>query len=384
MPPLDDATRFPALAPDDAGCRERADRRRAPSTTAAGARRRRRLRRHGAGRSDAGHAGDRQRRQGDRRLRAPAALRRGPLRRAGSTATTTALDARRAARRRAVRRQGRLRRLPRRARTSPTTRSTTSGLRPGDGRRWRSSTLDDRGARDGARRGARRSAQRARRVQRRRRRALPAAATPGAGGRLPHADAALPVGPARASCTPAQHHARSTRWSRSSIAAAIPPAATPGQSELAPPRPQRTRARRPGRVPRGARRARARRGPAPGGAMTRCAPCALPFVACVGGGRLRLAAGRAGGGQRRRRSRPTCRSIRPTSASTAAPTSRSPATAASTRARVLRHVRGRPEAGGRAGELDPARWSARPLGRDRHRVRRRHRQGAAAASAAPA
>ena len=81
MPPLDDAARFPALAPADAGCRERAtatgvvyDCRGRPGDGAD-------YDAMAPGRSGAGHAGDGQRRQGDRRLRAAAALRPRPLRR---------------------------------------------------------------------------------------------------------------------------------------------------------------------------------------------------------------------------------------------------------------------------------------------------------------
>ena len=230
MPPLDDAARFPPLAPETAGCVE-VTTQQGSTFAAAAAGRRRRLRRHGAGRSDAGHDGGRQRHQGDRRLRAPAALRRRPLRslarrrrRRRSTAASSAAPRCSSGRAGCVTCHGGPRLtdgafhnvgLARPSSRSRFRTSTIAAPRPASPRRS-TDPLSTAGAfSDGDRH------------------ALPAVAGPELEGafRTPTLRCAASH-PSFMHTGAAQR--RSTRWSRSSIAAAIAPAAIPGTSELTP------------------------------------------------------------------------------------------------------------------------------------------------------
>ena len=226
MPPLDDTTRFPALTPETAGCVEVATPKGSTFACRGLPGRRRRLRRPGAGRPDAGHDGRGQRREGPRRLRAAAALRRRPLR---SLARRRRVGARpqRAARRGAVRRARELRLLPR-GPAPDRRRVPQRGPQPGHRRRRDPGPRRSR-RRDGRRRRAHRSDEHRGRLQRRR--SPGAARQPGrrAGGRVPHADAPL------RGLAPQLHahrtdHRRWLRSSCSSIAAAIRPAPIPART----------------------------------------------------------------------------------------------------------------------------------------------------------
>ena len=256
MPPLDDAARFPALDAGRGRLRRGATRCRArPTTAAASPATAPTTTRMAPADQDAVTARHGQRRQGDRRLRAPAALRPEPLRRAGSTATRRALDA--SEQRGAALFVGR-----------GACVSCHSGPNLTDGEFHNVGLApatvavafvdaNDRGAAEGIAAALDGSAEHAGRVQRRRPRRA-ARRGRSASSKARSARRACAASPrTRASCTP-DRSARSSRRSRFYNRGGDPPGHYPGRERARAARAERAGARRPGRVPRARSTARAR------------------------------------------------------------------------------------------------------------------------------